>query len=143
MDGLILMDGLTARTQREDVAMDAQQLQLYKRRLLELETRLVERTAQKHDAARALALDSPGDTGDVSMADEGTSESFSEAELDATVLQQVRDALRRIDQGTYGRCVVDGAPIEPKRLEALPWTPYCLKHQKLLEAAARPRMPTL
>ena len=77
------------------------------------------------------------------MADEGTSESFSEAELDATVLQQVRDALRRIDQGTYGRCVVDGAPIEPKRLEALPWTPYCLKHQKLLEAAARPRMPTL
>ena len=123
--------------------MDAQQLQQYKRRLLDLEKRLVERTAQKHDAARALALDSPGDTGDASMADEGASESFSEAELDATVLQQVRDALRRIDQGTYGRCVVDGAPIEPKRLEALPWTPYCLKHQKLLESSAPPRMPTL
>ena len=32
--------------------------------------------------------------------------------LGATVLQQVRDALRRIDEGTFGRCVVDGVAIE-------------------------------
>jgi RNA polymerase-binding transcription factor DksA len=38
--------------------------------------------------------------------------------------------------------VVDGAPIEEKRLEAVPWTPYCLKHQQLLEGASRPK-PTL
>jgi RNA polymerase-binding transcription factor DksA len=39
--------------------------------------------------------------------------------------------------------VVDGGPIEEKRLEAVPWTPYCLKHQKLLEAASQTRTPTL
>jgi DnaK suppressor protein len=111
--------------------------------LLALEARLSARAAREREAAREQTPDSPGDAGDASVVDEGESEDFTEAELDATVLQQVRDALRRIDDGTFGRCVVDGTPIERKRLEALPWTPYCLKHQKLLEAASRPMTPTL
>jgi DnaK suppressor protein len=115
----------------------------YKRRLLELEARLSARTAGKRESAREQVVDTPADAGDLSVASEAQSEDFTAAELDATVLQQVRDALGRIDNGTYGQCVVDGEPIEPKRLEAVPWTPYCLKHQKLLEAALQPRMPTL
>ncbi len=118
-------------------------VQEYKRRLLELEKSLSASTARKRESAREQAFDSPGDVGDESLADEDESEAFTEGELDATVLQQVKDALQRIADGTFGRCVVDGAPIEPKRLDAMPWTPYCLKHQQLLEAAARPRMPTL
>jgi DnaK suppressor protein len=121
----------------------AMNIQEYKRRLLELEKSLSASTARKRESAREQVFDSAGDVGDDSLADEGESEAFTEAELDATVLQQVRDALRRIDDGTFGRCVIDGAPIEPKRLDAMPWTPYCLKHQQLLEAAARPKMPTL
>jgi DnaK suppressor protein len=118
-------------------------VQEFERRLLELETQLSARVERGRSAARAQVLDAPGDIGDASVADEGASEAFTESELDATVLQQVRDALRRIEEGTFGRCVVDGGPIEPKRLEAVPWTPYCLKHQQLLEAASRPRTPTL
>jgi DnaK suppressor protein len=118
-------------------------IQEYKRRLLDLDTRLSARTARERERAREQVGDSARDSGDASVADETESEDFTEAELDATVLQQVRDALRRIDDGTFGRCVIDGEPIEPKRLEAVPWTPYCLKHQKLLEAASRPMMPTL
>jgi DnaK suppressor protein len=68
---------------------------------------------------------------------------FAEGELDATVLQQVLDALKRIDDGTYGRCVVDGGPIGPQRLDAVPWTPYCLKHQSQLEQDAQQKTPTL
>jgi len=115
----------------------------YKRRLLELEARLSARASRERERAREQVLDSPGDIGDASVADEAESKEFTEAELDATVLQQVRDALRRIDDGTFGNCVVDGGPIEPKRLEAVPWTPYCLKHQELLEAASRPVTPSL
>jgi DnaK suppressor protein len=55
----------------------------------------------------------------------------------------VRVALRRIEAGTYGRCIVDGEPIDEKRLEALPWTPYCLKHQTELEERAGTRTPSL
>jgi DnaK suppressor protein len=118
-------------------------IQEYRRRLLELETRLSARSTRERQQAREQVMDSPGDAGDASVADEGESEDFTEAELDATVLQQVRDALVRIADGTFGVCVIDGQPIEAKRLEAMPWTPYCLKHQKLLEAASRPMTPTL
>jgi DnaK suppressor protein len=118
-------------------------IQEYKRRLLELETRLSARMVRDGEHARAQVLDSAGDTADASVADLEASEDFTEAELDATVLQQVRDALRRIEDGTFGRCVVDGGPIDAERLEAVPWAPYCLKHQKLLEAALKPRTPTL
>jgi DnaK suppressor protein len=115
----------------------------YKRRLLELERNLSQRMARGRDAARAQVQDSAGDAGDASVADEGESEDFTEAELDAAVLQQVKDALQRIDDGKFGRCIVDGGPIEERRLEAEPWTPYCLKHQQQLEASGRQRTPTL
>jgi len=115
----------------------------YKQRLLELETRLSAPAAREREGAREQVLDTPGDMGDASVADEGQSEDFAEGELDATVLQQVRDALKRIDSGTYGRCVVDGGPIEPKRLEAAPWAPYCLKHQTQVEQDAQQKTPTL
>ena len=117
--------------------------QQYKQRLLVLEKDLSARTERKLDRAREQVTDSVTDSGDASVADETVSEDFTEAELDSIVLTQVREALRRIDDGTFGKCVVDGAPIEAKRLDASPWSPYCLKHQKLLEAAARRETPTL
>ncbi len=39
--------------------------------------------------------------------------------------------------------VVDGGPIEEKRLEAIPWAAYCLKHEKLLETSQSVATPTL
>ena len=45
------------------------------------------------------------------------------AETDSAILAQVRAALARIADGTYGRCTVDGGPIDEKRLESVPWTP--------------------
>ena len=71
------------------------------------------------------------------------SEEFTEAEHSADVLKQVRAALNRVTDGTFGTCVVDGGPIEEQRLEAVPWTPYCLKHAQRLEAAASSKTPTL
>jgi DnaK suppressor protein len=115
----------------------------YRQRLLQLEQHLVARTAQETGRGRDQSGPGVADVGDASVADEESSESFSEAELDSTVLTQVRDALRRIDAGTFGNCAVDGQPIEAKRLEASPWVPCCLKHQKLLEAAAGQRFPSL
>jgi len=41
-------------------------------------------------------------------------------------LVQVRQALQRIDAGTYGVCATCGEPINPRRLEALPATTICI-----------------
>lgn len=114
--------------------------QRYKKQLLEIEKTLATRSSTP---AAEPSIDGPGDLGDASVADVAKNDRFSEAELDAAILQQVRDALQRIEDGTYGKCVVDGGPIETKRLDAVPWAPYCLKHQSLIEASSQPRTFTL
>ncbi len=118
-------------------------IQHYKKRLLDLEKKLNQRVDRDMENGRGELIDTPHDAGDASVSDVAVDSEFSEAELNSTILQQVQDALRRIDNGTFGKCLVDGEPIEAKRLEAVPWTPYCLKHQTLLEAAGRERTWTL
>jgi RNA polymerase-binding protein DksA len=44
-----------------------------------------------------------------------------------TILAEVREALNRIDQGTYGICQECDGQIDEARLEALPYTPYCIE----------------
>jgi DnaK suppressor protein len=114
----------------------------YKRRLQKLEQDLVGRLGKEVETARDTA-DDQFDSGDLAHADELKEEYFALADTDSAVLVQVRAALERIDDGTYGKCLVDGGPIEPKRLESVPWTPYCLKHQSELEERARMRTPSL
>lgn len=45
------------------------------------------------------------------------------------LLQQVEGALARFDDGTYGLCCDCGRPIDPARLEALPYAQLCLACQ--------------
>jgi DnaK suppressor protein len=114
----------------------------YKQQLLELEARLSSHLRGDLASGREQLVDTAADVGDASVADESESEDFTEAELDTTTLQQVQAALRRIENGTFGQCLVDGGPIELKRLDAIPWAPYCVRHQRLLEATSQPK-PTL
>ena len=118
-------------------------VQHYKQRLFDLEKALSARIGREADQGRAEFIDSAHDVGDASVADAMASEEFAEAERSADVLQQVRDALGRVADGTFGTCIVDGGPIEEQRLEAVPWTPYCLKHAQRLEVAPSSRTPTL
>lgn len=115
----------------------------YKQRLLDLERDLVARMARESDLGREQSHQGVGDFGDAGVAEEDASADFNETERDAAVLRQVQDALRRIEGGTFGLCVMDGKPIGAQRLAASPWAPYCLEHQTLLEADAGHRFPTM
>ena len=41
-------------------------------------------------------------------------------------IEQIRDALRRMDSGTYGACTSCGQPIPEARLEAVPFAARCM-----------------
>ena len=56
--------------------------------------------------------------------------SFQETSIAAQMLSQVRAALQRIEDGTYGRCIDCDRAIEMRRLEAVPWASYCLEDQE-------------
>lgn len=50
-----------------------------------------------------------------------------------SLLRQVEMALARFDRGTYGLCTQCGQPIDPARLEAIPYALLCIECQALLE----------
>lgn len=45
-------------------------------------------------------------------------------------LSLINEALKRIEKGTYGICQRCTQEIGKKRLEAIPWTPYCINCQE-------------
>ena len=45
-------------------------------------------------------------------------------------LTEVREALERLDAGTFGKCVDCGKEIPAGRLQAIPWTKYCREDQE-------------
>jgi len=55
------------------------------------------------------------------------------------LIQKIREALKRIDDGTFGICDECGEEIQIKRLLARPVTTYCVKCKQRLEAEERAR----
>src|SRR5579864_2881166 len=53
---------------------------------------------------------------------------------ESNLLRHVRGALARVADGSYGICMHCEEDIKPKRLDAVPWTKYCIRCQ---EAADR------
>jgi RNA polymerase-binding transcription factor DksA len=54
---------------------------------------------------------------------------FQENSYDWNIIIEVREALRRIESGTFGKCIDCGQQINSDRLNAIPWAPYCLDDQ--------------
>jgi len=58
---------------------------------------------------------------------------------ESNLLRNVRAALHRIEEGSYGVCLHCEEDIKAKRLDAVPWTRYCIRCQ---EAADRHEFET-
>ena len=58
---------------------------------------------------------------------------FTQGTNGHTQLTLIRLALERIDEGSYGECLQCSSTIGAKRLDALPWTPYCIDCQEKIE----------
>jgi DnaK suppressor protein len=113
-------------------------------RLLARRRELTEAIARAGEQGRNSAEVDVGDAADRAVDDTVSDDALHAASADSEMLEQVDDALARLENGTYGKCVICGKTIEPARLEAIPWTPYCLADQEKREAAKGPKeTPTL
>ena len=54
-------------------------------------------------------------------------------ESERTLLAEIDNALARIDRGTYGICEGTGKPIGKARLNARPWSEYCIEYARMVE----------
>ena len=94
--------------------------------------RLTERLRAEYDRLMAMytndrpegedpLLAEPGDTADLATGETEVAVSLSRAEVDHQRLAQVRRALRKLEEGTYGISDLSHEPIPRERLEAIPW----------------------
>jgi DnaK suppressor protein len=52
---------------------------------------------------------------------------------DSHLLRDVKGALRRMEEGSYGTCMHCEEDISPKRLDAVPWAGYCIRCQEIAD----------
>jgi len=112
----------------------------YKARLLELEQSLASRAERALAAGRNEFIEIAPGPGDPSLPHERAPETFTETRVGTKPGGRNYHALARVNDGTYGVCVVDGGAIDPKRLDAVPWTPFCLRHAESAVAMPKARV---
>ncbi len=118
------------RPERDNHTMD---IEIYRNKLLAKERELLDDLRRSGLSGREESAGDPLDTIDESVSSLHKEIAFAQADRDAKLLNQVRAALQRISQGTYGQCLEDGEIIMEARLHAVPWASYCVKHQELLD----------
>jgi len=96
--------------------------------LREKQRELLSDMARLKGEARESGEPEVRDFTDDATADQGSAEALEEVTEESQTLEQVEDALQRVADGTYGKCVTCKRQIAPARLAAIPWTPYCLDH---------------
>ncbi len=62
---------------------------------------------------------------------------------ETSLLRDVKDALRRIHDGSFGTCIDCESAISPKRLAAVPWAACCIQCQDAAERERREGPATL
>lgn len=58
---------------------------------------------------------------------------FSLSDAERQLLMLIEEAFNRMKNGAYGVCTNCNATIGEKRLQAVPWTPFCIDCQELQE----------
>jgi DnaK suppressor protein len=113
--------------------MEKKRVEQFKKRLETRQQelrRLVSRNVQDGRAADEQAAQDIADKAANSYTKEFL---FHQSNNDRQLLQLVEEALHRIREGSYGECINCGNELNAKRLEAVPWTRYCINCQEKVE----------
>jgi RNA polymerase-binding transcription factor len=103
---------------------------------------LLEERRKVTDAIAYLQTENPGsmdeEIPETGMADTATvtldrEVDYSLEENAAHVLREIDDALKRLDDGTFGTCRRCGKPIGEERLDAMPYVTLCIDCKRLEE----------
>lgn len=120
------LDGLMKQLNTERVATIREALERTRGEL----RRKIERTKIEGQATIKEDVDDVADLAERAYTKESL---FGQSHHAHALLRTVEEALARIREGSYGLCVSCGNPINQKRLDAVPWTRYCIGCQQRQE----------
>lgn len=107
------------------------------RRYLEIDREEALRSLNRlEEETRSVDTGYPQDVADLCATSLSKESLFQRSSQRRSLLRLIEAALARIKQGQYGICACCGDEINSRRLEALPWTQYCLRCQQASERGA-------
>ena len=111
-----------------------------------LKDMLESRRGEIQDKLRTLRETLPNEITNVRDAEEQSVHDFVQdvelalMEMKSETLHKIDDALRRLEEGTYGTCAECGNEISEARLRAVPFADLCIACQEMAEEREEPRM---
>src|SRR5467141_3283033 len=113
--------------------MEKKKLEYFKKRLESRQVELRRMVTRTEQDGRTVDEDSAQDIADRAASSYTKEFLFHQSNNDRQLLAMVESALDRIREGNFGECISCGKEINPKRLEAVPWTRHCIECQEKLE----------
>ena len=113
--------------------MDKKKIDYFKKRLEERQQQLRRNVSRTEQDGRTSAEDTAQDVADRAASSYNKEFLFHQSNSERQLLQMVESALSRIREGSFGQCISCGKEINPKRLEAVPWTRHCIECQEKAE----------
>ncbi|HEV2387602.1 MAG TPA: TraR/DksA C4-type zinc finger protein [Candidatus Acidoferrales bacterium] len=113
--------------------MDKKRLEYFKKKLQAKRDELLRAIARTEEQGRAADEDPTVDLADKAANSYTKEFLFGQTDTDRVTLRLVDEALRRIQQGSYGECLICHEEIQQKRLEAVPWARHCVACQEKFE----------
>jgi DnaK suppressor protein len=123
------MPSSTARAAR----LPKKELEKYRRLLVEKKNSLLSELAKTKNAEEETTEESTQDIADKAVSSYTREFLYSLNDTERTTIQQIDQALARIEEGTYGFCLNCGNAMNEKRLTAIPWSRHCVECQELEE----------
>ena len=134
----------TTPSRAKKECLTAADVEHFKQLLLEKRREIIGSMNDMTNEAKSR-IDATGDLSSmpIHMADLGTDNFEQEFALELMdgerkLLQEIDDALQRVEEGSYGICEGTGEPISKARLEAKPWARYCVEYTRMLEQGQLP-----
>src|SRR5712671_4926594 len=124
---------MTTKINRLLRPMEKKKLDSFRKKLEERQQALRKTVSRTEEDGRVADQDSAQDIADRAANSYTKEFLFSVSNNERQLLNMVETALQRIREGTFGECVNCGNEINAKRLEAVPWTRYCIECQEKLE----------
>ncbi len=113
--------------------MDKKRLDYYKKKLTTRREELVRAITRTEQEGREADEDTTVDMADKAANSYTKEFLFGQTHNDRSLLALVDQALNRIKDGSYGDCNSCHEELQQKRLEAVPWTRYCISCQEKTE----------
>lgn len=120
--------------------MREKRIDAIRKRLMQERENLLMDLRQKNAEAAAMIDSGVPDPGDMSMNDFLTDFLHLLGDTQRERIMMIDEALRRLEEGTYGTCESCGEAIPIERLEVQPYTPYCVDCKEMLERKESQRL---